>query len=390
MLRLPKSGFLTALLFLAMIAVPLIFVRTASRMGHPPVITRQLGYRGTGLVQIYSPRRLAALKAENEIPVILPLASAGGLKATEAYQNVRVLKNLSAMQLTRLMASITTWVAPDQGCAYCHDTDDMSLDTNYTKVVARRMMQMTQNINGNWQSHVKQTGVTCYTCHRGNPVPKYIWFNNPGPAAKGMAETQTGMGHPTAAVGDTSLPFDPFTPFLEQRNNIRVQGGTALAGTNLSSMKEAEWTYALMIVMSQSLGVECDYCHSTRAFRDWSQSRPARVTAWYGIRMVRDLNDNYLDPLGSVFPAARKGVMGDSPKVYCATCHQGVYKPLFGVSMLSTFKNELGGPPTTTAALMAPYTPPPPAPDTTTAEPAAGTPAAPPPAPPPAAAGPPK
>jgi photosynthetic reaction center cytochrome c subunit len=100
--------------------------------------------------------------------------------------------------------------------------------------------------------------------------------------------------------------------------------------------------------------------------------------------MVRDLNDNYLDPLGSVFPAARKGVMGDSPKVYCATCHQGVYKPLFGVSMLSTFKNELGGPPTTTAALMAPYTPPPP--DAAPAEPAAAAPASPPAASPPPAA----
>jgi photosynthetic reaction center cytochrome c subunit len=73
--------------------------------------------------------------------------------------------------------------------------------------------------------------------------------------------------------------------------------------------------------------------------------------------MVRDLNDNYLDPLKNVFPAARKGVMGDSPKVYCATCHQGIYKPLYGVSMLTTFKTELGGPPLTTAPLMAPYIP---------------------------------
>jgi photosynthetic reaction center cytochrome c subunit len=135
-----------------------------------------------------------------------------------------------------------------------------------------------------------------------------------------------------------------------------VPGATA---RNMSSMKQTEWTYALMMNISQSLGVNCDYCHSTRAFADWSQSSPARVTAWYGIRMVRDLNTADLDPLNSVFPANRKGVLGDSPKVYCATCHQGVYKPLFGVSMLPTFKTELGGPPLTNAALMAPYVPPP-------------------------------
>jgi photosynthetic reaction center cytochrome c subunit len=51
-----------------------------------------------------------------------------------------------------------------------------------------------------------------------------------------------------------------------------------------------------------------------------------------------------------VFPAYRKGELGDSPKINCATCHQGIYKPLYGVSMLSSFKTELGGPPAVQAA----------------------------------------
>jgi photosynthetic reaction center cytochrome c subunit len=354
-----KSGILTGVLLVAGTAGTLFAVTQVSSMGHPPVVGVQRGPRGTGLVQIYDPRKLAMLAEQSKIPPILPPASADGLKAGEAFQNVRVLGNLSVGQLTRLMASMTTWVAPEQGCAYCHDPDNMALDTNYTKVVARRMLQMTQNINGNWGAHVQNVGVTCYTCHGGNPVPKNIWYNNAGPLPKGLAETQTGMAHPTRPIGYSSLPYDPFTPFLEQANNIRVQGTTALRTTNPSSMKQAEWTYALMMNISQSLGVNCDYCHNTRAFANWAQSTPARVTAWYGIRMVRDLNDNYLDPLNGVFPAYRKGASGDSPKVYCATCHQGIYKPLYGVSMLSTFKTELGGPPATTAALMAPYTPPP-------------------------------
>jgi photosynthetic reaction center cytochrome c subunit len=354
-----KSGIFYGVLLVGVSAGSLFALSELKTMSHPPVVGVQRGFRGTGLVQIYNPGVLADLAAQNQIPDILAPASADGLKASEAFENVRVLKDLSVGQLTRLMASMTTWVAPEQGCTYCHNPDNMALDEKYTKVVARRMLQMTQNINANWQQHVQHTGVTCYTCHRGNPVPKYIWFNNPGPAAKGFAETQTGMAHPTKPVNYSSLPYDPFTPFLEQDHNIRVQGTTALRTTNLSSMKQAEWTYSLMMVMSQSLGVNCDYCHNTRAFRDWAQSTPARVTAWYGIRMVRDLNNNYLDGLSGVFPAYRKGVLGDSPKVYCATCHQGVYKPLYGVSMLSTFKDELGGPPLTTATLFAPYTPPP-------------------------------
>ena len=352
------KGVLYAVALIGITAGTLIGFTTLSQMEHPPTISVQRGFRGTGLDQIYNPRTLAVLAAQAKIPRSLPAASPEGVKASEAYKNVRVLGNLSVGQFTRLMVSMTTWVAPKQGCAYCHNVANMALDTNYTKVVARRMLQMTQNINGNWQSHVQNVGVTCYTCHGGNPVPKNIWYNIPGPATTGIAETQTGMAHPTKLINYSSLPYDPFTPYLEQANNIRVQGETALPTTNMSSIKQTEWTYALMVHFSQSLGVNCDYCHNTRAFYDWSLSTPARVTAWYGIRMVRDLNNHYLDPLNSVFPLYRKGAMGDSPKVYCATCHQGIYKPLYGVSMLSTFKTELGGPPATTAALMDPYTPP--------------------------------
>ena len=38
----------------------------------------------------------------------------------------------------------------------------------YTKAVARRMIQMTRNINSEWTEHVGNTGVTCYTCHVGS------------------------------------------------------------------------------------------------------------------------------------------------------------------------------------------------------------------------------
>jgi len=89
--------------------------------------------------------------------------------------------------------------------------------------------------------------------------------------------------------------------------------------------------------MSQSLGVNCTYCHNSRSFASWDGSTPQRAIAWHGIRMVRDLNRAYLDPLQSTFPKARLGPLGDAPKVGCATCHQGVYKPLYGVSMLKDY-----------------------------------------------------
>jgi photosynthetic reaction center cytochrome c subunit len=218
------------------------------------------------------------------------------------------------------------------------------------------MLEMVRHVNADSTEHVAQTGVTCYTCHRGQLVPPNVWFNDPGPKqAEGLVQRPAGQNHPTKAVGGSSLPLDPFTPFLGTDAEIRVQSTTPLRADNLRSIKQAEWTYALMMHFSQALGVNCDYCHNTRAFRDWSQSPRQRVTAWYGIRMVRDLNEHYLDPLKKVLPPGRLGAaLGDPPKVNCATCHNGVYKPLFGVSMARDFPELNGAPKSAAVAQDAP------------------------------------
>lgn len=310
-----------------------------SQLELPPKGGIQHGPRGTGLVYLYNPRAMEKLQEANRIPASLPYVGDVGPKAGAYYKNVQVLKDVSSGEFARLMVNMTTWLAPQQGCAACHNLDDLSDDGKYTKVVARRMLQMTRHINSDWTQHVAQTGVTCYTCHRGQLVPPNVWFNNPGPAqAGGLAQAAIGKNHPSAMAGGAALPLDPFTSFLEQSGDIRVISETALRDQDRHSIKQAEWTYALMMNFTQSLGVNCDYCHNTRAFADWSQSPPQRATAWYGIRMARDLNTAYLDPLHDVFPAGRLGpALGDSPKVYCATCHNGVYKPLFGVSMAKDF-----------------------------------------------------
>ncbi|PPQ33043.1 photosynthetic reaction center cytochrome PufC [Rhodopila globiformis] len=307
----------------------------------PPIETVQRGARGLAMSELYNPRFLAETRAENVVPASLPRLPDVGLKAGEVYHNVQVLKDVSVGNFTRLMASMTTWVAPQQGCGYCHNTNNMASDAKYTKVVARRMIQMVQHINQDWKVHVMAnapTGVVCYTCHRGNPVPKNIWFNNPGPLqAGGYAEAEIGKNHPAPFANNSSLPLDPFTPFLEHAENIRVQATQALPGTDNSSIKQTYWTYALMASFTQALGVNCTYCHDSRLWESWDMAPPQRVTAWYGIRMVRDLNNNFLDPLKTTFPDYRRGPLGDSPKVWCATCHNGVYKPLFGKSMVTTF-----------------------------------------------------
>ena len=68
--------------------------------------------------------------------------------------------------------------------------------------------------------------------------------------------------------------------------------------------------------------------------------------------MARSLNNDHMKPLTDVFPAHRKGELGDVAKINCGTCHQGAYKPLYGVSMLGDFP-ELKGEPAAKPAQLA-------------------------------------
>ncbi|MEM7677439.1 MAG: photosynthetic reaction center cytochrome PufC [Myxococcota bacterium] len=326
------------MLVTSFILVPVIYVAFG-----PSTVSIQRGYEGVGMDHVYNKDVLNKTASKNVPPPKNPLPlQLDGERAAVAYQNVQVLGGLSQTQFNRLMISLTQWVSPEEkgygGCNYCHNPNNMASDEKYTKHVARRMLQMTQHINENWKKHVKQVGVTCYTCHRGQPVPEYIWYNEPrNEYASRLLGNPMQQNKPGYNVGLASLPSDPFTPYLEEAEGIRVVGGTALPTGNRSSIKQTEWTYGLMIHMSNSLNVNCTYCHNSRAFAEWKQSPPARTTAWYGIRMVRDINGAYTKPLLQYYPENRKGPMGDAPKANCKTCHQGAYKPLLGAQMVKDY-----------------------------------------------------
>ena len=312
----------------------------------PPQESAQSGYRGTGMSQITNKAKAEAIAFANSIPEVQPEADDTGPKASEVYQNVKVLGHLSEGQFLRVMSAMTEWVAPEQGCAYCHNVENMADDSMYTKIVSRRMIEMTRTINTTWKPHVAETGVTCYTCHRGQPVPANIWFSQKDHIAAGSAADNKGHNTPAPNASYSSLPRDAFTPLLASAGQIRVIGKDALStDAPGESIATTERTYSLMMHMSTGLGVNCTFCHNTRAFAEWDQSPPQRVTAWHGIRMVQGLNATYLEPLKSTYPTARLGPEGDAPKANCATCHQGVSKPLGGVSMLKDYIKDRSAPP---------------------------------------------
>ena len=305
----------------------------------PPVETTQNGYRGTAMVDVQNPRDPAGSMA---YPAALPPVSADGPRAGEVYQNVQVLGDLSVAEFTRLMTAITAWVSPEQGCNYCHNPANLADDSMYTKVVSRRMIQMTQHINSDWTDHVAATGVNCYTCHRGLNVPEYIWFEE-GDSTYGnkpFSGWRDGQNRPVEAVAYSTLPSDPFSRYLTSPDQgaVRLASSGPFPEPGGLTTKESEWQYALMMHYSSSLDANCTYCHMTSSFQSWEVSTPARTRAWYGQGMVRALNADYLVPLGPVYPDNRLGPhTGDAPKAYCLTCHQGQKKPLGGASAVDAY-----------------------------------------------------
>ncbi|MFZ4649115.1 MAG: photosynthetic reaction center cytochrome PufC [Rubrivivax sp.] len=322
----------------------------------PPMQTTQQGFRGTAMQQTVNPRTAAARQAElPPVPMDLPAPPDGpGPRAKDIYQNVKVLGDLPVADFVRHMTAITQWIAPNEGCTYCHNPANLAEDSKYTKVVARRMIEMTRNLNGNWKQHVAETGVTCYTCHRGQPVPARVWFkaDTPKMNASTFIGNDFGQNKAIGAVALTSLPYDPYSSYLVGKDEIRVYSPGALPQKELprAPIQTAEKSYALMMHMSEGLGVNCTFCHNSQAFSQWI---PKRVTAWHGIRMAREMNNDYMVPLTATFPPNRLGPTGDVAKVYCATCHQGVNKPLAGLQQAKLYAGLQAAPPEATASAAA-------------------------------------
>ncbi len=276
----------------------------------------QNGYRGTALEQNYTHRDVKNAMAQLKIPAAPPPAGAAP-PGPLPWKNVQVLTDISTTEFTRTMLAMSTMVAGTGNCQYCHNVANFADDTLpngkpiYTKVVARRMLQMTRHINSEYSVHVKNTGVTCYTCHQGKPLPNGLWF---------YAKQTDYLRH-----------------YLDRDGARVITKQVAPTNANRSSVKQAEWTYALMISQAKSLGVNCTYCHNTRSFSSFTEAPPARVTAYHGILMLRDVNTHYLSPLKPVFPQVRLGAMGDAPKAQCLTCHNGRYKPLYGAPMAKDY-----------------------------------------------------
>jgi photosynthetic reaction center cytochrome c subunit len=75
---------------------------------------------------------------------------------------------LTAQNVEFSMQNIT--FALGVGCIYCHDLNNLALDTKPQKVKARMMLEMVRDINAKFGDG--KTHVTCWTCHHASTMPQ--------------------------------------------------------------------------------------------------------------------------------------------------------------------------------------------------------------------------
>ncbi len=99
------------------------------------------------------------------------------------FKNLKILpKNISEVALDSIMDHFS--ISLGVKCGFCHvhneekKTWDMASDDNPGKLIARKMMLMTNEINTKYFPTEKNTKdpiaiqtITCYTCHKGEVIP---------------------------------------------------------------------------------------------------------------------------------------------------------------------------------------------------------------------------
>ncbi len=93
---------------------------------------------------------------------------------TNTYgQNLQVLHGIhSRAQLLDVMQGFTEALGVQ--CEFCHNIQDFASDENPHKLTARLMIRMDTYIDMHFLESPSMKKVTCFTCHRGQRIPKLV------------------------------------------------------------------------------------------------------------------------------------------------------------------------------------------------------------------------
>jgi len=94
--------------------------------------------------------------------------------AVSVFQNIQVWKQMPAGRMLGMMRAWTRNLGVD--CAHCHNLEQLEKDEKLPKQTAREMDKLVDNVTDQVRkiSSIKteKPSVSCWTCHRGQPIPQ--------------------------------------------------------------------------------------------------------------------------------------------------------------------------------------------------------------------------
>ncbi len=223
--------------------------------------------------------------------------SAPPKRADEVYKNLKVLGATPADSLNQGMHLISGELGVD--CEYCHaEQMDWVADEKKTKDVARDMMTMMMDLNRRYFKG--EQAVTCYTCHKGQPIPLSTvvlpvgeYFKEPGPGPSLPPAEQIFSKYITALGGEQNLKKITTRIITAQQDIPTGPGGVNPTPAQIEIYQKAP---NLMLRIAKTKDMTLLNGYDARGA--WTQDARGRVNGPIEIEQIRERrSDDFYEPL---------------------------------------------------------------------------------------------
>jgi photosynthetic reaction center cytochrome c subunit len=124
--------------------------------------------KATAPVQSDAAARAEMQRALDEIK--RQIGERGAEPAEKVFRHIEVLKGKPASRLPGMMGALTGLLGVR--CSHCHIPEHWDSEQKHAKQVTREQFAMQADINSRYFGG-KGT-ITCWTCHRGHPIPEAL------------------------------------------------------------------------------------------------------------------------------------------------------------------------------------------------------------------------
>jgi outer membrane lipoprotein-sorting protein len=221
-------------------------------------------------------------------------------RADEVYKNLKVLQATPADSLNQGMHLISGELGVD--CEYCHaEKMDWVADEKKNKETARDMMTMMTELNRRYFKG--EQVVTCYTCHRGHPVPTSTvvlpvgdYFKEKEPLPAMPPAEQIISKYITALGGEQNLRKITTRIVTAQQDIPTGPGGVNPVPAQIEIYQKAP-NLMLRIVKTKDMTLQNGYDGKG----SWAQDARGRVNSPIELEQLRDRRSNdFYEPLDIV------------------------------------------------------------------------------------------